>query len=144
MTGTMLPLTEIEDKVFSSGAMGQGFAIDPANGLVLAPCNAEVMMVFPTKHAIGLKTQRGEEVLVHLGMDTVELNGEAFTMLVKQGDLVTAGDPMVRMDLDAIRKAGKSTVSPVVVTSGQNVKLLASGNVEATTPAAVILSSTNI
>ncbi|WP_230226288.1 PTS sugar transporter subunit IIA [Allobaculum mucilyticum] len=140
----MLPLTEIEDKVFSSGAMGQGFAIDPANGLVLAPCNAEVMMVFPTKHAIGLKTQRGEEVLVHLGMDTVELNGEAFTMLVKQGDLVTAGDPMVRMDLDAIRKAGKSTVSPVVVTSGQNVKLLASGNVEATTPAAVILSSTNI
>lgn len=144
MTGTMLPLTEIEDKVFSSGAMGQGFAIDPADGLVLAPCNAEVMMVFPTKHAIGLKTQRGEEVLIHLGMDTVELNGEGFTMLVKQGDLVTAGDPMVRMDLDAIRKAGKSTVSPVVVTSGQNVKLLASGNVEATTPAAVILSSTNI
>ena len=144
MTGTMLPLTEIEDKVFSSGAMGQGFAIDPADGLVLAPCNAEVMMVFPTKHAIGLKTQRGEEVLIHLGMDTVELNGEGFTMLVKQGDLVTAGDPMVRMDLDAIRKAGKSTVSPVVVTSGQNVKLLASGNVEATTPTAVILSSTNI
>lgn len=144
MTGTMLPLTEIEDKVFSSGAMGQGFAIDPADGLVLAPCNAEVMMVFPTKHAIGLKTQRGEEVLIHLGMDTVELNGEGFMMLVKQGDLVTAGDPTVRMDLDAIRKAGKSTVSPVVVTSGQNVKLLASGNVEATTPAAVILSSTNI
>lgn len=144
MTGTMLPLTEIEDKVFSSGAMGQGFAIDPADGLVLAPCNAEVMMVFPTKHAIGLKTQRGEEVLIHLGMDTVELNGEGFTTLVKQGDLVTAGDPMVRMDLDAIRKAGKSTVSPVVVTSGQNVKLLASGNVEATTPTAVILSSTNI
>lgn len=144
MTGTMLPLTEIEDKVFSSGAMGQGFAIDPADGLVLATCNAEVMMVFPTKHAIGLKTQRGEEVLIHLGMDTVELNGEGFTMLVKQGDLVTAGDPMVRMDLDAIRKAGKSTISPVVVTSGQNVKLLASGNVEATTPAAVILSSTNI
>lgn len=83
MRGTLLPLSEIKDQVFASGAMGQGFAIDPEDGLVLAPCNVEVMMVFPTKHAIGLKTQKGEEVLIHLGMDTVELNGEGFTMRVK-------------------------------------------------------------
>ncbi|WP_288820863.1 PTS trehalose transporter subunit IIBC [uncultured Allobaculum sp.] len=144
MRGTLLPLSEIKDQVFASGAMGQGFAIDPEDGLVLAPCNAEVMMVFPTKHAIGLKTQKGEEVLIHLGMDTVELNGEGFTMRVKQGDLVTAGDPMVEMDLNAIRAAGKSVISPVVVTSGQNVKLLADGKVEASEPAAVILPSSSI
>lgn len=144
MRGTLLPLSEIKDRDFASGAMGRGFAIDPEDGLVLAPCNAEVMMVFPTKHAIGLKTQKGEEVLIHLGMDTVELNGEGFTMRVKQGDLVTAGDPMVEMDLNAIRAASKSVISPVVVTSGQNVKLLADGKVEASEPAAVILPSSSI
>ncbi len=143
MTGTLLPLSEIEDQVFASGAMGQGFAIDPTDGLVLAPCDAEVMMIFPTKHAIGLKTIKGEELLIHLGMDTVELNGEGFTLKVNQGDLVNAGDPLVEMDLDAIRKAGKPVVSPVVVTSGQNVKLLASGKLQATQEAAVILPTAN-
>ena len=143
MTGTLLPLSEIEDQAFASGAMGQGFAIDPTDGLVLAPCDAEVMMIFPTKHAIGLKTIKGEEVLIHLGMDTVELNGQGFNLRVKQGDLVNAGDPLVEMDLDAIRKAGKAVVSPVVVTSGQNVKLLTQGTVKATDEAAVILPTAN-
>ena len=128
---------------FASGAMDQGFAINPDNGLVLAPCSGEIMMIFPTKHALGIKTVKGEEILIHLGMDTVELNGNGFKLLVKQGDLVTAGDPMVEMDLDAIRKAGKSVISPVVVTSGQNVKLLASGTVSASEPAAVILEQVN-
>ena len=143
MTGTLLPLSEIEDQAFASGAMGQGFAIDPTDGLVLAPCDAEVMMIFPTKHAIGLKTIKGQEVLIHLGMDTVELNGQGFNLRVKQGDLVNAGDPLVEMDLDAIRKAGKAVVSPVVVTSGQNVKLLTQGAVKATDEAAVILPTAN-
>ncbi len=143
MTGTLLPLSEVEDQAFASGAMGQGFAIDPTDGLVLAPCDAEVMMIFPTKHAIGLKTIKGEEVLIHLGMDTVELNGQGFNLRVQQGDLVSAGDPLVEMDLDAIRKAGKPVISPVVVTSGQNVKLLTQGAIKATDVAAVILPTAN-
>ncbi len=143
MTGTLLPLSEVEDQAFASGAMGQGFAIDPTDGLVLAPCDAEVMMIFPTKHAIGLKTIKGEEVLIHLGMDTVELNGQGFNLRVQQGDLVSAGDPLVEMDLDAIRKAGKPVISPVVVTSGQNVKLLTQGAIKATDEAAVILPTAN-
>ncbi|MEY8309557.1 PTS system trehalose-specific EIIBC component [Erysipelotrichaceae bacterium 51-3] len=143
MTGTLLPLSEVEDQAFASGAMGQGFAIDPTDGLVLAPCDAEVMMIFPTKHAIGLKTIKGEEVLIHLGMDTVELNGQGFNLRVQQSDLVSAGDPLVEMDLDAIRKAGKPVISPVVVTSGQNVKLLTQGAIKATDEAAVILPTAN-
>ena len=143
MSGKMIPLAEVEDKVFSSGAMGEGFAIDMSEGLVSAPCNAEVVMTFPTGHAIGLKDARGEEILIHIGMDTVELNGKGFEMLVSAGDLVTAGDPLVKVDLETVRAAGKPTVAPVVVTSGQSVKLLAQGEVAAMQPAAVIISNEN-
>lgn len=143
MSGKMIPLSQIEDKVFSSGAMGEGFAIDMSDGMVVAPCNAEVVMTFPTKHAIGLKDARGDEILIHIGMDTVELNGKGFDLFVEAGDLVTAGDPLVKVDLGAVHKAGKLTVSPVVVTSGQSVKLLTEGEVKATQEAAVIISQSN-
>lgn len=142
MNGTLIPLNEIEDKAFASGAIGQGFAIDMSEGMVLAPCSGEVIMTFPTKHALGIKTIKGEEILIHLGMDTVDLNGEGFELLVNSGDVITVGDPLVKADLEKIKSAGKSLVSPVVVTSGQNVKLLASkGKVQAGDEIAVIISA---
>lgn len=138
MDGQVYPLNEIEDKAFASGAMGQGFAIDMTNGLVHAPCDGQIVMIFPTGHALGMRDNYGHEILIHLGMDTVELNGEGFEILTQANDFVKAGDPLIKVDLDVVRKANKSLVSPVVVTSGQNVKLLAHGQVQANQEAALI------
>lgn len=138
MSGTLLPLGEIDDQVFASGAMGQGFAVDLSDGTIVAPCNAEVIMTFPSKHAIGLKNEKGDEILMHIGMDTVELNGEGFDMKVKQGDVVRKGQVLLTIDTDFIKSKGKSLVSPVVVTSGQPVTLEKTGSVKAGDLAAVI------
>lgn len=138
MDGTVYPLSEIEDKAFASGAMGQGFAIDMTNGLVHAPCDGQIIMVFPTGHALGLRDLYGHEILIHLGMDTVELNGEGFEVLTHANDHVKAGDPLVKVDLETVRNANKSLVSPVVVTTGQNVKLLDQGQVQANQEVALI------
>ena len=138
MEGRIYPLNEIEDKAFSSGSMGQGFAIDMTNGLVHAPCDGQIAMVFPTGHALGLHDHYGHEILIHLGMDTVELNGQGFEIFVHENDFVKAGDPLIKVDLDLVRKANKSLVSPVVVTSGQNVKLLSQGFIQANQEVALI------
>lgn len=127
MSGTLRPLSEIEDQVFSQGMMGQGYAIELNDGKVCAPFSGEVIMTFPTGHAIGLRRSDGVEVLIHIGMDTVELDGKGFKMNVRQGDHVKTGDVLVEVDLDLVKKAGKSLVSPVVITSGQNVELKKQG-----------------
>lgn len=127
--GTVLPLSSIEDQVFASGAMGEGFAIKMEDGHVKAPFDGEVVMTFPTKHAIGLKDKAGNEVLIHVGMDTVNLNGEGFTLFVKEGDRVKAGDRLLDVDLDFIREKGCGDVTPVVVTSGQSVDLVHEGDI---------------
>ena len=127
--GKVMPLSEVEDRVFSKGLMGEGFAVELSNGTIRAPFDGEVIMTFPTKHAIGLRRNDGVEVLIHIGMDTVELNGEGFRMDVAQGDRVSAGDVLVEVDLDTVRKAGKSVVSPVVFTSGGHVALNKQGKV---------------
>lgn len=127
MSGTLHPLSEIEDQVFSQGMMGQGYAIELNDGKVCAPFSGEVIMTFPTGHAIGLRRSDGVEVLIHIGMDTVELDGRGFKMNVRQGDHVKTGDVLVEVDLDLVKKAGKSLVSPVVITSGQNVELKKQG-----------------
>lgn len=127
MSGTLRPLSEIEDQVFSQGMMGQGYAIELNDGKVCAPFSGEVIMTFPTGHAIGLRRSDGIEVLIHIGMDTVELDGRGFKMNVRQGDHVKTGDVLVEVDLDLVKKAGKSLVSPVVITSGQNVELKKQG-----------------
>ena len=131
MDGTVYPLNEIEDQAFASGAMGKGFAIDMTDGTVHAPCDGQILMTFPTGHALGIKDKKGDEILIHLGMDTVELNGDGFEVLVKQGDIVKAGDVIVKVDLDKVRAAGKSLVSPVVITNGQNITLNQTGTVKA-------------
>lgn len=117
LTGKVLPLSEVADQVFSSGAMGKGIAIEPEKGELLAPADGEITTIFPTGHAVGLTTTDGIEILMHIGMDTVELNGAGFETFVKQGDQVKAGDLLVKFDIDAIRAAGYSTVTPIVITN---------------------------
>lgn len=122
-TGKIIPLDDVPDQVFAQRMMGDGFAIDLTDNKIVSPVDGEVILVFPTGHAFGLKTPEGVEILLHLGIDTVELNGEGFDGKVKQGDKVKAGDVLTIMDLDKIRAAGKSVVSPFILTSGQKVEL---------------------
>lgn len=123
-TGKVVPLNEVPDQVFAQKMMGDGFAIELTDNKVVAPISGEVILVFPTGHAFGLKTQDGVEILLHLGIDTVELNGEGFSSQVAQGDQVKQGDVLTIMDLDHIKNAGKSVVSPMIFTSGQEIELL--------------------
>lgn len=124
MSGKLMKIEDVEDQVFASKAMGDGFAIELSDSLVVAPISGEIVMTFPTKHAYGLKTAEGIEILIHLGMDTVELNGEGFESFVAVGDQVEQGDKLAQVDLDYVKKQGKSLVSPVIFTSGQGVNNL--------------------
>lgn len=117
MSGKVLPLTETEDEAFSGELLGKGVAIVPLNGDVVAPCSGTVITLFPTKHAIGIVSENGAEVLIHLGLNTVQLEGKHFTAHVEAGDKVVKGQLLVSCDLDAIEKAGYSMVSPVVITN---------------------------
>ncbi|MDZ7836433.1 MAG: PTS glucose transporter subunit IIA [Alkalibacterium sp.] len=112
-----MSLSEVNDEAFSSGAMGKGIAIEPLDGKVVSPVTGTVSALFPTNHAIGLKSDEGVEVLIHIGMDTVQLDGKGFTAHVKVGDQVNAGQLLIECDLDVIRDAGFSTITPVIVTN---------------------------
>lgn len=117
LQGRVLPLSEVPDPVFSGGMMGQGFAIEPVNGEVRSPVSGEVVTLFPTHHAVGLRADNGLEVLIHVGVDTVGLNGAGFTPLVQQGERVSAGQVILRADLDAIRPQVPSLMTPVLLTN---------------------------
>lgn len=123
LQGKVMALQEVEDQVFSQGLMGEGYAVDLSDGDVVAPFDGEVIMTFPTKHAYGLKRSDGIEVLIHLGMDTVELNGEGFECLVEVGQKVKQGQLIAKVDLDYIREHQKSLVSPIIFTSGEHIEL---------------------
>ena len=129
--GRVMPVSEVEDQVFASKAMGDGIAIDPAEGKIYAPFSGEITVAFPTGHAYGLKAANGKEVLIHIGMDTVELNGKGFTPHVKQGDIVKQGDLLTDVDLDYIRSQGKPVITPVIFTDGTPVEVLKTGDVAA-------------
>ena len=133
MKGEVAPITECPDPTFASQAMGDGFVVFPEDGKFYAPANGEITMTFPTKHAFGLMTNNGTEILVHIGLDTVELNGEPFTMHVKKGDKVKKGQLLVDVDLKAIEEAGKKTATAVVITNSKTVNLIKSGAVDAKT-----------
>ncbi|VEE83387.1 beta-glucoside-specific PTS transporter subunit IIABC [Enterococcus hirae] len=120
LSGKVLPLSDVPDKVFSSGAMGKGLAIDPEKGELIAPADGEITTIFPTGHAVGLTTKDGIEILMHIGMDTVELEGQGFETFVKQGDQVKAGDLLVRFDIEAIKAAGYSVITPIVITNTEH------------------------
>lgn len=117
LTGTLLPLASVKDEVFASGAMGDGIAIEPADGNVYAPADGILTVVFPTGHAFGLKSSDGAEILVHIGMDTVSLNGRGFDVKKKQGDAVRKGDLIVTFDKELLEKEGYCITTPVIVTN---------------------------
>lgn len=122
--GRLMNITEVADPAFSSKMLGDGFAVDLTDGEIGAPFDGEVTAAFPTGHAFGLKRKDGLECLIHVGMDTVQLNGKGFDVKVKQGQMVKKGDTLVVVDLDEVRAAGKSLVTPVIFTDGTPVKML--------------------
>ena len=130
VAGTLMPHTEIADATFASGALGAGVGIVPAKGLVTAPFDGEIAMFFDTKHAIGLVSESGTELLIHVGINTVELQGKYFHALKESGDKVKAGDPLLEFDMDAIRAAGYDLTTAVLVSLPEQVEIAASGEVE--------------
>ena len=118
--GQVVALSEVNDEVFSSGMIGEGFGIIPTSGELIAPEDGEITMLFETNHAIGLKTRNGAELLFHIGLDTVQLEGKHFTPYVKAGDQVKQGQPLIQFDLDAIKAAGFDPIVICVVTNQEN------------------------
>ncbi|CAG4700315.1 PTS system, beta-glucoside-specific IIABC component [Enterococcus faecalis] len=115
--GRVLSLKNAEDPAFANGALGNGVVIEPTEGKVVAPFDGTIVTLFPTKHALGLISDNGTELLIHIGIDTVQLEGEGFEAFVKQGDRVKKGQTLVTFDLEGIKKAGFSTQIPIVVTN---------------------------
>lgn len=123
LNGKVLALSEIEDAAFSSGALGHGVAIEPSEGKLLAPVSGTVSALFPTNHAIGITTDSGAEILMHIGMDTVQLEGKYFTAHTTQGEYVKKGQLLIEFDIEQIKKAGKPLTTPVVVTNHKEYSL---------------------
>ena len=139
--GQVVALEQVKDPVFAQKMMGDGFAVEPANGNIVSPVSGTVSSIFPTKHALGLVTEVGLEVLVHIGLDTVSLEGKPFTVHVAEGQKVAAGDLLVTADLDAIRAAGRETSTVVVFTNAEaikSVKLEQTGSLAAKTAVAKV------
>lgn len=139
--GQVVALEQVKDPVFAQKMMGDGFAVEPANGNIVSPVSGTVSSIFPTKHALSIVTEPGLEVLVHIGLDTVSLEGKPFTVHVAEGQKVSAGDLLVTADLDAIRAAGRETSTVVVFTNGdaiKSVKLEKTGSLAAKTAVAKV------
>lgn len=118
LSGTVIPMEEVEDEVFSSKAMGNGLAIKPKNNIVIAPCNGVISLVMKdSKHAVGITLNNGAELLIHVGIDTVNMNGEGFTLFVQEGDKIKAGDKILQFDMDLIQKKGFLTTTVLVLTN---------------------------
>ena len=117
-SGTLVPLSEVPDETFASGVLGEGIAIEPSDGLFCSPVDGTVETIAETKHAIGFAADNGLEILVHVGLETVSLNGEGFEILVKEGDKVKAGQPVAKADLALIRERGLKTITSIVLTGG--------------------------
>lgn len=117
ISGEIIPLSDVQDKTFSDKLIGDGVAIIPSEGKVYAPFDGKITNIFPTKHAIGLKSDEGVELLIHIGLDTVELKGQGFISHVEEGDRVFKNQLIFEMDLNLIKTKGYETVTPVIVTN---------------------------
>lgn len=117
LAGQVKPLSQATDPVFSSGVMGQGVVIEPSQGELVSPVNGTVTVLFPTKHAVGIVSEEGVEMLMHIGMDTVSLDGKGFEAHVEQGDKVVVGQQLISFDMDVIKEAGLVTETPVIITN---------------------------
>ena len=119
-----MPISAVADETFAGKLLGDGYAVEPQDGEIVAPVSGTVTSVFPTKHAIGLKTTSGLEILLHMGINTVEMNGAPFTLHVAAGDEIAAGSAVATVDLEAIKSAGKATTMMVVITNMDHVAKL--------------------
>ena len=133
LKGEIKPITEVPDQVFAGKMMGDGFAIVPAEGTVVSPVNGKIVNLFPTKHAIGILSDTGREILIHVGIDTVNLKGQGFETLVSEDDIIEQGQPLLKVDLNYIKEHATSTITPIVFTNlaeGEKVVLNNQGQVE--------------
>ena len=131
------PLEQLPDETFAAAILGPGCGIEPTGGTVYAPFDGKITSIVPTLHAVGLESAEGIELLIHIGMDTIALRGSGFTPLVREGQAVKAGTPLLNVDLDAIRAAGLSTESAVIVTNADDLPklhIIAGGIVSTGTP----------
>ncbi|PTL01279.1 PTS glucose transporter subunit IIA [Staphylococcus haemolyticus] len=131
LTGEYINIEDIPDPVFAQKMMGEGFGINPTEGEVVSPIEGKVDNVFPTKHAIGLKADNGLEILVHIGLDTVQLDGQGFEILVSSGDTVQVGDPLLKFDLEYIRNNAKDVISPIIITNSDQTESIHVNDVKA-------------
>lgn len=122
VNGRVIPITEVSDPVFSQKMMGDGFAVVPTDGNIYSPVNGKVMSVFPTKHAIGIQLDNGLELLVHMGLDTVQLNGKPFEVFVKEGQALTPDTLIAKVDLEQLKEAEKDSAMVVVITNMDKVE----------------------
>ena len=133
LNGTVVPLADVKDEAFASGALGDGIAIEPTDGELVAPADGEISSTFETHHAVGMTTADGAELLMHIGIDTVKLGGKHFTYLVNEGDKVKKGQPLIRFELEAIKAEGYPVTTPVIVCNTDDyaaVEAKASGTVK--------------
>ncbi|PYZ94421.1 PTS glucose transporter subunit IIA [Salipaludibacillus keqinensis] len=120
-SGEVVSLSEVPDPTFAEKMMGDGVAIKPSEGLIVSPVHGEIMQLFPTKHAVGIKTVNGIEILIHIGIETVNMQGEGFEAFVKEGDKVAKGDQLIKFDMNLVNEKAESTITPVIITNGDAV-----------------------
>ncbi len=120
MNGEVVKMEDVPDPVFNQKMMGEGIAIQPSEGKVVSPVNGKIVQIPDTKHAIGIESEKGSEILIHIGLETVGLNGKGFTPKVKTGDKVTVGQPLMSFDLPFISENANSIITPVVITNSSN------------------------
>lgn len=124
LSGKVISIEDVPDPMFAEKMLGDGIAIDPLEGHVVSPVEGEIVQVFPTKHAVGIKSEGGVEILIHIGLETVELKGEHFEGHVKAGDHVQAGDLLITFDYEEVKQKVKSVISPVIITDSARVSNL--------------------
>lgn len=132
LKGRMIYLSEVDDEAFSSGILGEGCAIVPANGKVYAPCDGTIITFFPSGHAVAIRQDSGAEILIHVGIDTVKLDGKGFSPKKKQGDIVKCGELILEADIDFIEQSGFDITTPVIITNPEDYDIVnfVTGNVE--------------
>ena len=133
VTGRIIPIEDVPDPVFASKVIGDGLAIEPTGTVIVAPCDGVISKIFATDHAFSIETLSGVELFVHFGIDTVELDGEGFKRIAREGQQVKVGDPVMALDLALLRSKARSTITPVVISSMKEVRQLdkSDGEVEA-------------
>lgn len=133
ITGEAVDLSQVPDPVFAEKMVGDGVAIIPTENIVVAPCDGKIAQIFPTNHAIGIEATTGLDLLIHIGIDTVDLKGDGFKRLVEEGDMVKKGQPILEVDVKRVKELGKPLTSPFVITNADEVefKKRVTGKVEA-------------